>query len=235
MHNFFARFKIRREYAGTTIPRLLETRWSGHLKAIECISNNFTELLDALKKIAAGQGTNLDTEDEALAKGIVSATTKKEFVFMLHFMREFLSVIEPANRILQDRDVGLRKALPIIETMMKNIRNLRTDEAHDRFLKLTEETVTANGLTQRSQKIRRRSYRLTDSVVMSTLRERRFDNDALLFESVHFEVIDRVICEMGDRFNNNNDILKKIRNKKSKNSIILMYSRVMKIKEFYEN
>lgn len=56
LHTFFNRFKIRREYEGTNIPRLIETRWSGHLKATECISKNYTELLAALKKISEGGG-----------------------------------------------------------------------------------------------------------------------------------------------------------------------------------
>lgn len=127
-NTFFNRFKIRREYEGTNIPRLIETRWSGHSKATECISKNYTELLAALKKISEGGGTNIDAEDVALAVGIANAITDKKFIFLLCFMCELLGVIEPANRLLQSREVGFRKAMPIIDAVMEKLVGLRTDE-----------------------------------------------------------------------------------------------------------
>lgn len=42
---------------------------------------------------------------------------------------------------------------------------------------------------------------------MSTLGERGFENETSLLKSVHFEVIDRIICEMRNRFDHNNNIL----------------------------
>lgn len=145
----------------------------------------------------------------ALAVGIANAITDKKLIFLLHFMCEPLGVIEPANRLLQSRDVGFRKAMPIIDAVMEKLVDLRTDESHDHFLKLTEETLTANGLTltQKTGRIRRRSSLLSDSVVMSTLDEKRFENETSLLKSVHFEVIDRIICEMRNRFDHNNNIL----------------------------
>lgn len=45
VYDFFSRFKVRREYSRTSIPRLIETRWSGHLYAVQSIRKNYNEIL----------------------------------------------------------------------------------------------------------------------------------------------------------------------------------------------
>lgn len=43
---------------------------------------------------------------------------------MLHFLNDLLSTIEPANQILQKRDIGFRNAIPIIEAVIKSVERL---------------------------------------------------------------------------------------------------------------
>lgn len=218
LHNFFNRFKVRREYEGTNIPRLIEIRWSGHLRAIKTIAQNHHELLDALKKIKDGNGHNFDADDIALASGLASAIMEKKLVFMLQFLCELLSLIEPANKILQSREVGFRQAKPIIEAVHESVLTLRTDETFHHFLQSAEKLMNYfedDESELRPQRIRQRSNRLNDSIVMETLGERHIEVEAqtgiekekLLLKSQYFSVIDRVSSEMNSRFYENSDIL----------------------------
>lgn len=211
VHNFFNRYKVRKEYAGTNIPRLIEQRWSGHLKATQAISKNYSELLDALNKIKDGNGHNFEADDIVLASGISSAIMDKKFVFMLQFLNELLCLIEPANQILQKRQVGFRQAMPVIETVLESVLLLRTDESFARFLLSAEGIMEINGNEPRARRISHRSYRLTNSIVMSSLGEREMDADnprhTSILKSQYFEIIDRVVHEIKRRFKENNDIL----------------------------
>lgn len=180
MHNFFNRFKVRNEYEGTNIPRLIETRWSGHLKAIQTIANNYKELLDALNKIKDRNGNNFDADDIALACGLSSAIMEKKFLFMLNFLCELLNLVEPANKLLQSREVGFPRAKPIIEAVHESILALRADDSFHRFIQLAEELTydfENEEHESRPQRIRERSSRLTNSIVMETLGERHIEVD----------------------------------------------------------
>lgn len=55
---------------------------------------------------------------------IVMAILKKDFLFMLAFMKEFLNLISPADKILQSRNVGLREAMPILNDVSSKIQKI---------------------------------------------------------------------------------------------------------------
>lgn len=204
LHNFFGRFKVRKEYEGTNIPRLIETRWSGHLYAIKSIRKNYNELLETLIKIKEGNGPKFDGDDMALASGLVNSMMKEKFIFMLYALHDLLDVIEPANQILQKRDVGFRLSMPVIDAVLESVQSLRTDEAYNSFHQLVEETASAFDYAPRPRRIRQRSSRLTDSIVMDTIGE---DSRDIGMKSVYFEIIDTICNEIKRRFNNNSDIL----------------------------
>lgn len=100
LHDFFNRFKVRREYEGSRIPLLIEQRWSGHFRAIQSIMKNYTQLLAALEKIMVSNDPTFTADDRALATGINNAMMEKKFVVMLHFLNELFGLLDPANKIL---------------------------------------------------------------------------------------------------------------------------------------
>lgn len=88
---------------------------------------------------------------------------------MLHFMDVLLCTIEPANQFLQKRNVGFRHAMPVIEAVIKSVENFRADESFERFIQNTEETLkNIEHKDSIPRRIRQRSSRLTDSVVLET-------------------------------------------------------------------
>lgn len=173
-HAFFSRFKVRKLYEGKTIPLLIEQRWSGHYKAILAIKNNFDQLFNALIAIKDGAGHNLDAEDVIKAIGLLDSMTKKKFMFLLGFLCKLLGIMEPANQILQRRYVGYRQA--IIQAVKENVK---TDESFDDLLNVTKEkrdTIEYVPIP-RPRRIRRRSSRLSEPIVMFTIGEGDFDDD----------------------------------------------------------
>lgn len=62
--------------------------------------------LKHLKKIKSGNGHNFDADGIPLASGLLSAIMARKFLFMLNFLCELLSLIEPANKMLQNPEVG---------------------------------------------------------------------------------------------------------------------------------
>ena len=210
-HSFFSRFKVRQMYEGTRIPLIIEQRWSGHFNAIVAIKNNFDELYNTLITIKEDTTAHtLDAEDVAKAVGMLDSMMKKKFIFLLGFLFKLLGVIEPANQILQKREVGYRQAMPVIQAVKTNINAMRNDASFTLFLNEAEEKLdTMEYVPLRPRRIRQRSSRLSESVVMSTLGERDFDesNEATTFKQIYYEIIDKVILEMDERFERNSGIL----------------------------
>lgn len=174
------------------------------------IKKNFDELLVTLTKIKECTDCTFKAEDAALATGIVNKMMDKKFIFVLQFLCELLNAMEPANRILQSRDIGFRQAMPVIEAANENVKLLRNKESYQKFLQTTGKIMSTNELIPQPQpvRIRRRSTRLSDSILMSTLGERQLGDEVL--RSIYFEVIDRVLCEISIRFTQNNETLKAI-------------------------
>lgn len=160
---------------------------------------------------------NFEPEDVALAKGILKSIKKRKFIFMLHFLNGLLGALEPATKILQKRDVGFRHAMPVIQAVFESVQRFRSDESFKSFLKETEETVKKMNEQPEDQdqnqpstsRVRQRSTRLSNSIVMETLGERNSENENenRVLKSAFFEVTDYVLNEMERRFNNNSKIL----------------------------
>lgn len=86
-----------------------------------------------------------DGDDIALASGILSSIRKSEFVFILIFMKRFLNLVAPADKILQSRDVCFRESMPVIETTLNNVLKLRTISSFDSMWKQCEDMVNTSG------------------------------------------------------------------------------------------
>lgn len=96
------------------------------------VSKNFKALFDALVTIKE-QGD--DADDVAKAAGILDLLAKKNFDFLLIFLSKLLGIMEPANRILQKREIGYSKAMPIINATIEQIKAMRGDQSFEQIVK----------------------------------------------------------------------------------------------------
>lgn len=210
LHNFFSRFKVKKLYEGSPISRLIDTRWSGHLKTTISISKNYQELVKTLSLFQRmdKKESGLDAEDLALAAGILKAITTHKFVFMLLVMKDILQILEPVDKQLQARATGYREALPLIYTVLDLIEQKRTDEEFESFFNQSLAMLPTAVGDSRPIRQRNRSSNLNDFVVMDSIGERNEISDGKsLLKASYFEIIDLISREMQRRFNDNNEVL----------------------------
>lgn len=149
-----------------------------------------------------------DGEDIALAIGILNAIKKFEFVFMLLFMKEFLNLISPADKILQSRDIGYREAMPVIKTVISEVQKLRTAASFDRIWKCSEEIFVNHNVPSSNRPSRNKKLPSNlDSFVITDRIGQRSTDACTEINSAYFEVIDIFMEEMKIRFEENSDIL----------------------------
>lgn len=209
-HDFFKRHKIQKMYEGSRIPLIIEQRWSGHHKALQSIKANIELLVESLIKIKEETAHNLDAEDVALAIGLLTTTVNRKFIFLMEFLSNLFGIMEPANQILQRRDIGYRQAMPVIQSVKISIQQMRHDSTFNDIMNEANKTLKNIGYDPEPQhpiRRRRRSTLLNDSIVMSTLGERDTDDEIISLKRIYNEIIDTVISEMTRRFDQNNDIL----------------------------
>lgn len=196
VYKFFKQYKVKKIYEGTSLKKLIATRWEGHLQTTTAISDNFVEILKCLREIAEdGRSRGLDGDDIATATGIQACISKPEFVYMMVFLKDLLEILKPADKILQAREVGYVDAVPVIAAVLEKIEELRTEGKYE-VLKGKAHQIILDANVQRRRN-RRRSCSIDE---YETAR-----ND--LIEAAYFKALDIVISEMKRRFDENDEIL----------------------------
>lgn len=174
-----------------------------------CVAYLFSPIFFVILQVAA-DSRKFDGEDIALATGILSAMKKFEFVFMLVYMREFLNLISPADKILQSRDVGFREAMPVINTVITEVRKLREPASFDKIWNRSEEILNKHDVyysnASRPLRTKKRPSALASFFITDPIGERNTDVKVEI-KSAYFEVIDIFLSEMKHRFEENSDIL----------------------------
>lgn len=207
LYNFFSRHKVKQLYDGTSISKLIDTRWSGHKRAVDSVYKNYGEILEALKKVKLRTSHNFDGEDVAIATGITNAIQKIDFIFLLCFMKKLLDMIEPANLVLQKKEMGYSNALPVINTVIEETVKLKTDKEFDEIEKEVNEFRKKFGLTcvanTRPQRTLQTSVRLSEYSVTETLGHRNKEATKMAY----FDVLTIIKNEMDKRFTENSAIL----------------------------
>lgn len=200
IYNFFSRHNVKMHYEGHNILKTIDTRWSGHLRALQSIARNFKDILAALIEINSKNKFN--GEDIALAKGISNVIQSVEFIFMLHFLKDLLEIIEPVNAQLQSREIGYNSALPLIENVISKIVGLKSQ--FKTYFEKVNELVAISEEPNAARKRKRPRY-LDEYEIDGTLGER---NDAKVkVEEAFNSMLEKLLHEMDKRFTENNDVL----------------------------
>lgn len=69
-----------------------------------------------------------DKSIDPASVGLYNSMKSKNFIFMMHFLNRLLSTIEPANQILQKRDIGFRDAMPVIDAVFNSVNSERNEK-----------------------------------------------------------------------------------------------------------
>lgn len=221
IHKVFRRFNFKEFYDGTNTARLMEQRWSGHLRTAEAVYKNYDKMISALTEYLSQAPENLDGEEMIECQGLLNVMKAPTFAFTLCAVLKVLRIIEPADRILQSKESGLASALPVIKTVYGCMKDCRSDVVYEEVLSdsdklgkllpscTTEIEINADDPpVQPKRKIKPNnslnSYVLTESSGIYSSYTSKTDN----FKRFYFEMFDLVISEFERRFfNDKNDEL----------------------------
>lgn len=110
-------------YHGHTLKRVLEQRWTGHLQSAKVILENRSEILAALDD-ASDACIELSVE----AAGLRVHVLKPQFAFIATIVVKILTVLQPANAMLQSKTVNVSDAADMIRSSIEKLEELRSDE-----------------------------------------------------------------------------------------------------------
>jgi hypothetical protein len=225
IHKIFSTFKFKSFYDGHATARLLETRWTGHLNTIIIIFNNYEKMLTALSTAVLNNNGELDGDAVVECSGLLTIMKTRKFRFILRTMLKLLSIIEPADKVLQSRESGLMHGIPVVRAVYESLKNQRSDDAFSSILKETEDLLPCsdpddvnNDAGDGDAPTRKRkvmsSTRLTNFVVMSSSgsNDRTLGDSELNtnFKQMYFEIFDITIAEFENRFFQDNPLIEAV-------------------------
>ena len=216
LYNFFRKPKVNQLYGGTSLKRVLDTRWTGHLDAVNAVVNNFEVVQETIAKVA--QSDEFDGDTVATAIGLQTIVRRPTFVYTAIAMQKILGMLRPADKCLQSRETDLQLANILLETVQDSIKAMRNEIGHDDIWNTVTSMVTVDEEVVvepvRHQRRRIASSRLADSIVMMTTGsnddDRAVDTKSRL-KILLFEVIDTVNSEIQRRFAENKWLNKALR------------------------
>jgi len=133
LYVFFRRQFPSNIYEGKTLKRLLEQRWTGHLDSAKIVMDNRNDILATLEAASNSNEVNGDLAVEAA--GLHVNVLKPEFACMSVIVVKVLSLLQPANAMLQGKACNMSVAIELIQASIASLTELRTE---DTFQELAE-------------------------------------------------------------------------------------------------
>lgn len=215
VYNYFSKFKVDQSYHGTSLKRVLDTRWSGHYDSTVAVVDNFSDILSALDEISQNQKGCFDAETVATSIGLLSMMTSERFMFLAVTMKRILGILKPADAALQKRETDINESIKVIDASVSILKSLRSESG---FEEIKETLKTLNDVAaehkpeqgavgsrpKRKRTVNQRldNYFVTEDLSM-TLGEDEQTSQLDRHKRLFFEVIDKVLCEMKIRFTDN--------------------------------
>ncbi|MEL7308742.1 MAG: hAT transposon family protein [Pseudomonadota bacterium] len=138
------------------------------------------------------------------ADGLLRKVRKPEFRFIVLFVKELLSILAPANKMLQSRNMDLNTATDIVMLVVESVRKLRSDSKFKHII----DSDFVDMSSYRASKKRRiipNTTALNDSIVLETLPAHSSTSVSVSdiesdMRRLFFRIIDRTITELESRF-----------------------------------
>ena len=198
IYSFFQKIKAAEIYKGSSIKRVLDTRWNDQLSAIVAILSNYAEIADALQKIGSNQLNQFDGETVVTAVRLAAVVATRDFRFIRVLMKRVLELLKPADESLQKRTTDINEAMLLIETCMDQVCNLRNEATFVDISKCCNELADCEPSAKRRM-IATLSRRMDDFVVLEPTGQYRREEVTATSQMLN-DVIDNVLVEMTRRF-----------------------------------
>ncbi|KAJ3583322.1 hypothetical protein NHX12_025626, partial [Muraenolepis orangiensis] len=124
LYTFTRKPIVAAHYQGNTLKHLLEQRWTGHLATVQIILKSFQDIVELLRHVENSASFPADLRMEAA--GLLSRILKPSFKFHTQIICKILSLLEPANRMMQSEEMDLQTAVQLVNTAKECVEALRT-------------------------------------------------------------------------------------------------------------
>ena len=197
---------LRRHYASTiyegqSLKRLLEQRWTGHLDFSVVIKQNRDEIIETLEILAESRKVPADVNVEA--QGLFGKVKKPQFALMAEIVVKLLTVMKPANAMLQSKTCNMGIASELVQSVIATYKELRSD---DTFAVFAEAAGLQKEDAAGPKRATVQSKLFKDSVVMTSLGQsgsRSKITGESLWNSekrAYFHILDGLVGELETRF-----------------------------------
>lgn len=212
LYNFLRRPKLVKIYDGTKLKRLLEQRWSGHLGTVSTILENHEKIVDALESC---EENGCDAAICIEATGLLKQIRSRKYMFIAYCVHAVLSLIKPADKLLQSSDCDLMTGTKLIESVVCNIKDMRNDvdifegiitKLSDRNLSKPEDV---HNIPKRSRKLP--AHLAKDSIVEASVGHSEDSSnaksEATLFRQIYCSIVDNCLGELNARFGERSSVV----------------------------
>lgn len=171
------------------------TRWCCRISSLKTILNNYSVLMRFLNDTK-----NQKDEAGAKSKGFLKSLQSFESLFIIKLLIEVLDRIETLNATLQKISLHLQTVANNINTVKQIIATQRTDEKFQVVWKSAVDLAHTLELDEpKTPKIRRKPIKIDDS----SNEPHQFSSPAEFYRKIYFEVIDKVVGSIEQRFTKN--------------------------------
>ena len=130
LYKFFKKSAVAEVYDGTTLKRLIATRWSGHYESARHVNKNLSDIVECLK--IASSNPKLKSEDRALALGLLQQIRKEQFVFVNAMLLEILTPINFMVKQLQSSSENITSAIAVVDCLRRDMDESKANSIMNR-------------------------------------------------------------------------------------------------------
>ena len=177
LYSFFKNAGVNECYEGTPLKRLIETRWSGHFDSVNHVNNNYSEITVALSM--AFKSKKLQSEDKALATGLLTQMTDKTFPFFTSILVDILT-------------------LKVVNSVVDDLKEMRTNSSSEKFTEMVTNFKEKKEILTCDTRVKRNTsppQQLRDYIITEHLHSDNTRNDLQIYN----ETLDLLIEEFDRR------------------------------------
>lgn len=198
LYKFFKLAAVKESYSGTSLKRLIDTRWSGHFASCKSVNDNYDEIKKTL--IHAEKNKKLDRTERAMASGFQEQISSDEFIFLNHFVLDILKQCDIANKILQSSKENLNSAMYAIHTVRELLKEKRVSYDDVTIQQIINEKKTNTPTIPRTTRV---PGHLQDYILTEPLPT----NDSKDLRRVVVECLDMLENDFCKRFSSENTVI----------------------------
>jgi hypothetical protein len=111
-----------------------DTRWSSHYKSLCSLQKMFGAVVEVLRSVSNDRKISVYTRGDA--SGALKMLLSFDFVFILHLMKEIMTITDVLCQALQQKSLDILNALRLVSTTKELIQDLRDNGWESLFEKV---------------------------------------------------------------------------------------------------